>query len=421
MAERQRRLDPGKLAVYDFALHEWIGAFGDGVTSMRSMSAVVGTLAIAILFVAVREVMRALGAASEAGQAELAAALAALIFALNLTVVNQARTIRMYPLVILIELAQVACFARAQISGRLPSLAGAAVFSALAVATNFTAGLLIAAEAVWLACATIARLVGRGGAVVDRLHLVRSGAALCAGLAMLAPFAGSAGGTAIGALDAGALAWARTRPPWWPIEMLRRASGKAPFLVFAPLALFAMWRMRRDGRAVLGFVVCWMVVPMAVAMGVTWMITPFEETRYVLAGLIAFFILAAAGLALIRNAGFRAGLVILIVVLSLDHLRRDFRKPQFPQWREATALAMEQVGSGGAVAVAPRYAINVVRYYLPPHRQMLAERAARTCDTHQSVLIMSGTTILTPARLKALEQCYPRILRRLRLVEIRGR
>jgi len=52
----EHRLDPGKLPLYDLALHAWIGAFGDGVTAMRSMSAAIGTLSILLLFLTAREV-----------------------------------------------------------------------------------------------------------------------------------------------------------------------------------------------------------------------------------------------------------------------------------------------------------------------------------------------------------------------------
>src|SRR5271163_4685087 len=47
--ERQRTLDPGKLALYDLALHGWIGLNGDSVGSMRALSATLGTIVIALV------------------------------------------------------------------------------------------------------------------------------------------------------------------------------------------------------------------------------------------------------------------------------------------------------------------------------------------------------------------------------------
>ena len=44
-------LNPGKLALHDIVLHFWMLAFGDSMTSIRALSALLGTLAIALVFV----------------------------------------------------------------------------------------------------------------------------------------------------------------------------------------------------------------------------------------------------------------------------------------------------------------------------------------------------------------------------------
>src|SRR5206468_6347899 len=56
VAKLERQLDPGKLALYDLILHEWIGVFGDSLFAMRALSAALGTVAIVLVFIAVREV-----------------------------------------------------------------------------------------------------------------------------------------------------------------------------------------------------------------------------------------------------------------------------------------------------------------------------------------------------------------------------
>jgi hypothetical protein len=38
VARIERQADPGKLALYDVMLHEWIGVFGDSLFAMRAMS-----------------------------------------------------------------------------------------------------------------------------------------------------------------------------------------------------------------------------------------------------------------------------------------------------------------------------------------------------------------------------------------------
>jgi hypothetical protein len=427
VAERQRSLDPGKFALYDAALHGWITLGGDGVGTMRAFSAVLGTLAIALVFAATRELMLDLGGAALVPRAELGAAFAAMIAAVNLTLIDQGRTVRMYPLTLGLELLQIICLLRA-VSIRAPapvcaaSLAGVAVFGALATASNFTATLLIAAEAMWLGWAAVRkRMAARAGAI-NELHLLSPALALCAGLALLAPMAPTAGRSSIVVVHAGVLNWSHLRPPWWPLEMLRSASGKAPFMFLLPLAAYGGWRMARDGGgAAFGFVLWWMLAPMALVMAVSYTFTPFEEMRYVISSVAAFFILTGIGLAAIDDARWRLGLFVLIVALSLDHVRRDFIKPQYVQWREATALALAALPAGGTIAVAPGYAVNVVRYYLPPGRRESVEAAGAQCETRQRVLILSGAEVLAPAQLAALRDCDPLLVRQLRLVEVRKR
>lgn len=435
--ERQRVLDPGKLALYDLALHAWIALNGDSAGSMRALSAALGTIVIALVFAAARELLLDLGGAVETHRAEFGAALAALIAAVNLTLVDQARTVRMYPLTLALELAQVVCFLRAVSSradrpSRVASLVGIAVFGALAIASNFTASLLIAAEAMWLGWAALRRRRLARAGVGDGLHLLYPVLALGAGMALLAPTAPMAGRTSIAVVHAGVLDWAHLRPPWWPLEMMRSASGKAPFLLLLPLAMYSVYAMyattyeqRPTGRdrnsAALGFVLCWMLAPVVLVMAVSYAFTPFEEMRYVISSVAAFFILAGIGLAAIDDARLRLALIVLVVALSLDHVRRDFIKPQYVQWREATALALAANAPGGAIGVVPAYAVNVVRYYLPRERRASVEPVGDQCETRQRVMILSGEEILTPARLAALRDCAPLVLGRLRLVEVRKR
>src|SRR5450755_256510 len=39
VAKIEQQLDPGKFALYDLMLHEWMGVFGDSLFAMRAMSA----------------------------------------------------------------------------------------------------------------------------------------------------------------------------------------------------------------------------------------------------------------------------------------------------------------------------------------------------------------------------------------------
>jgi len=113
--------------------------------------------------------------------------------------------------------------------------------------------------------------------------------------------------------------------------------------------------------------------------------------------------------------------LVLVVALSLDHVRRDFKKPHDIQWREAVAPALATARPGGTIAVVPGYAVNVVRYYLPAERRQSAEDTGAPCETRGRVLILGKDDLLAPAQLAALRNCYPLVLGRWRLIEVRKR
>ncbi len=436
VVERERLLDPGKLALYDLALHGWIAAGGDSVEWMRTLSAMSGVCVVALMFAVTRELMLDLRGTIEFSRIELGGAFAALIAAVNLTLINQARTVRMYPLTLLLELAQVFCLLRALSGrsgapGRGASLAGVALLTALAISANFTAVLLVAAEIPWLAILLATRYLRRSAPVlndpgrsgVSGAHLLSAGLAMAAGIALLAVIAPAAPRDSIEVVRAGVLNWSRLRSPWWPLMMLRSASGKAPFPILLGLALYGAWRMRRpDNIAALGFLLFWILGPIALVMAISYAFTPFEEARYVIGSVAAFFILAGIGIAEIADARLGLCLLALLLALSLDHVRRNFARPEFVQWRAATALALRSASPDEAIRVAPAYAINAVRYYTPSGLRAKVEPTLPNCAAaHHQVLILTGTELMSREDLAALRACAPTVLARWRLIEVRRR
>jgi hypothetical protein len=302
---------------------------------------------------------------------------------------------------------------------RSAMLAGTAVFGALAIASNFTALFLIAAEAVWLGWIAVR---SRRAISFSDFHLLMPAVALCASGVLLAPIAPSAMRTSVAVVQAGVLNWSHLRPLWWPLEILRGVSGKAPFLILLPFAAYGGLRLSRDGgAAALEFALCWIFAPIAMVMAISYAFTPFEETRYVISSAAAFLILAGIGIASISNTGARLVLIVLLLALSLDHVRRDFAKPEDVQWREATVIALAASAPDDTIAVAPAYAVQVVRYYLPPAQRARVEVFGGTCKPRQRVLLLAGQETLSTSQLGAIRDCAPRKIKKLRLVEVRER
>ena len=217
------------------------------LTAMRAMSALLGTIAIVLVFAAVREVCRSLGGQPGAAIGDLAGGFAALIYAVNFMMVTSDRTVRMYPLAMSAELLQIFFLVRAQRRGGWLNYAGAAIFTAAMIAANFTACFLLLAEGLWFGCLLAAKLLGA------KRKASRSSAralALTAGVALLAPLLPAALASSQQAVAMGALDWIKMRPITWPYQVLSNAAGgRVLFWSFAALAGFGVWRHRRSGTS----------------------------------------------------------------------------------------------------------------------------------------------------------------------------
>ncbi len=439
--EAEQRLDPGKLAFYDILLHGWIGVFGDSRFAMRAMSAGLGTLAIVLVFASVREVVGSLaqdstGAPAQVGwpvaesqtavrpagrAAELsmtAGAFAALQYAANVAMVQTDRTVRMYPLVISAELLQITFLVRAQRRGGLGNYLGVAICTAAMIAANFTAGFLLAAEGLWLACL----LVGKwAGARTGGLAIFRPAAALAAGLLLLAPMMPGAIASSAAAVRGGAIDWLKLQPVWWPYTTLRWAAGShSLFWFMVGLGVGGVcWNWRTE-RLAAGFLGAWLLGPFVALMAVTYLIRPMEFPRYVIIGFVALFALAGLGAGSPRSSVVRIAIAAFLVVLSLRPFHRWARRSREAAWGAAAALAERQAAPGVPIAVFPAFADNVVRYYLPAARRRDVIGVQEGCGLAQ-VLILSGRPLYPPQRIASLETCYPHKLASLPKVEVRTR
>jgi len=252
-------INPATLALHELILHLWILMFGQGEAALRSLSALFGTSAIALVFFVAYELLMLPAAGgdgreADAPAAEVTAALSAFITAISLVMINYSREARMYPLTLALVLAQVGFFLRGMRSGGWPNFAALAVLTPLAVAANFTAAFAFAAEGAWFAWRLVAEW-RRGRGLDGRAW--RAAFGVLAGFALLAPFASVVALQLSSGVNGGWL-WIAQPRPLDPIETFESASGVWVFVVLAALALWAvlsLWRSRRDQIA---FALIWM-------------------------------------------------------------------------------------------------------------------------------------------------------------------
>ena len=357
--------NPGKLALYDVILHGWIRVFGDDVGAMRALSATLGLLDVLLLFLAVREMLGTRSTEPGTNQSidlEAIALLGALLMALSVTMVKYSREIRMYPLLLTLILLQVQWFFRLLRQIHYEDYASLALLTALALAANFTAVLVVAAEGVWL----LPSLLGLSGELTftSRRHAGLTVSALGVGCAafLLPLFYQSARLTEL--VRRGDYVFIQPITTLGAIETLWDGGGRFAFPLIAALAVYGSLRGWRRAPVAVAFLVSWFCVPIALAILISGLITPFFVERYVLSSFLPLFVLAGLGIWELRRPLLIAALALLLVLEFCDfhYFKRVESDYQWGvQWREAAAAA---AATGYSVGIEPPIAHHVVEYYL---------------------------------------------------------
>jgi mannosyltransferase len=429
----QSHLNRGKAGLHDITLHEWMRAFGDSLGAMRALSGLAGTLAILLVFFVTREVLllsgesaNATGALS-ASERDAIAAVAALIFAVNLVTIKYSRELRMYPLMLAALLVQITFFIRAARVGGVISYVGAAVFTALAFAIHLTVGVALAPEGIWvvymIARSRPAFVTPESGRAVRLSIAVAGGVAL---VLVLAPDMMRSGEHAV---DTGVIDWIKRPPIWAPLSLFNKATGTFAFPVMAALGAWGVFRGWRRARKAILFTLLWMWVPPLFLLLVSYAITPLFVERYMVSSFVPFFILVAVGVwelitppsvSELRANALRFGALVVVIALSLGHVHGYDRKPHDTQWGEAAEIAASAAKPGDPIAVAPGYAVNVMRYYLRNGPDADAVLPALG-DYHAAIVVVIGDQGVSPATAGALDGEYPHLLAHLRGVVVRHR
>jgi uncharacterized membrane protein len=419
----QSRLNPGELGLHDLALHGWIRAFGDGIGTMRALSATAGTIAIVLVFFVTREILSINITCSDeppdsapgvlcAENRDGTAAFSALVFAVNLVTIKYSREARMYPLALTLVLAQVWFFLRAIRRGGLANYAGTAIFTSASIAANFTMSLILLPEGIWL-------LYVLWKSRTFRRNTISAAIALAAGLILLFPGAIMYVRARGGAPDPAVYDWISPPALWAPVALFNKGTGTVAFPVMALLAVWGLacgWRRIADSVA---FAMLWMFAAPLLLLMVSYVIRPAFVERYVLACFVPFFVLVALGAWDVGGNSTRLAALTLIVFVALGHDISYERKPHDAQWREAVRVATENAPGADWIAVTPKYAVNVVRYYLP--KTASASSAHPVDEQPRNEVVIIADTGVAAADAERLAHDYPRPLAHLRGLMVRSR
>jgi len=419
VAGRQSQLNAGKLPVHDIILFGWTRTFGDSEASMRAVSAMFGTVAILLVFVVARELLRLdRNGASAPAIEDIAgmAAASAFVFATSLVMIKYSREARMYPLALSATLAQVWFFLRASRDSSYGNLIGVAAFTALAVSTNFSAILIPFIEALWLVYVLLR--AGFDFREAGSRRAIALTCALAAGGVLLLPAAPVAWESASAAAARGTWSWIAPPAPWEPIAFFNRAAGTLAFPLLAMLAAFGAARGWRRAPDAVRFALLWMWMPPVAVLAGSYLWQPMFVERYLLSSIVPFFILAGMGTWWLGSARWRAAALAVLSVLVAVRLGSYFARPHDAQWREAAAVVAANLGPDATVTALPPYAIEVLRYYLPPDVRARAQRYMDGASDARLIVVQGDIARRRGVRVVG---DYPILVASFRGVEVRRR
>jgi hypothetical protein len=282
-----------------------------------------------------------------------------------------------------------------------------ALLTAGLVAINPVTLLVLVVEGIWL----FAILVSPRIHYRDRIRSVfLAGTAILAGLVILAPALYGPLAAGREAVSAGKFDWLVT-PPWWePAAFFNKATGSVAFLFLFALAAWGVWKGWRRARGAIAFALLIMWAPPLILVAGSLLWRPMFIERYAIYSFPPFFILIALGIWELDSNAARAGAAVAVVLLSLGHLYSYSRKTHDVDWREAARIAQARIRPDETIAVAPAYAVEVVRYYAYPQLRGNPVGFDPAAD-HSAVAILAehGVNQAVTAR---IHDDYPHVLER---------
>jgi mannosyltransferase len=416
----QQTHNAGKLPVHDLMLHGWIATFGDDLFVMRSLSALFGLLTIILMVPLTREIFRIRldgdGTPFTQRDVDMIAALSALICAVSLITIKYDREARMYGILLALAVAHLLSFLRALRRRSVADYLILAPLTSALLAVNFVTASLLVVEGIWLFTILVSPRID----YPDRVKsVVIAGLAIVVGVAILSPTFYALVRVGHEVLAAGKMDWLES-PPWWePAAFFNKATGSVAFPVSFALAAWGVWRGWRRARSATAFTLLLMWAPPLLLVIGSFVWRPMFMERYAIYSFPAFFILIAIGIWQLDSNIARAAATVAIVILALGHIHSYSLKTHDADWREAARVAQASLSPDETMAVAPAFAVEVVRYYVaPPLRGYAVGYDRANATSTVAILAEQGVNAPTKARVR---QEYPRVLMRARGVVVLSR
>ena len=369
--------------LYYILLKAWMSVFGESVTSIRSLSAVVNTMTIPFVYLSARWALRS-------PQAPLAAMLAAVLFTLALAELRYAQEARTYTLCVLaVAMATAATIriigALAQLNERgSPSppawpfaLLGAG--AALALWSHYSAMIFLAVLGafhlwlIWVNRRNVGTIMGPY-AISAAVFALLGGRALWLMLAYALPASSNfwiGVPTVSDVIDTTSIVFGGSLGVQsWGIDVFLRG---VVFGIWPLIGAFALWqRGHQVERHALLALVAISIVSFGAYLGVTYAGKPVFLQRIVLPAQVGWIILCAASILYFENRRFReiaAGLLVAAFAIStVNYMASGYGKADKEPWSDVAKEIATSAGPGETVYVMATGEI-LVGYYLKAYER----------------------------------------------------
>ncbi len=330
--------DPN-MGLYYALLHFWVRIFGSGETAIRSLTVVLGGLAVPVTALLGQRLF---------GRA--AGLVAGLLLALSPFFVQYEQTARSYALVVLLVALSSYFFVAELDRPSRWTRVGYVLASVLAIYAHYFAAYVLLVQLL-----TLLAVKRRAALTREWLTAGVAVAVMCAPEAVFAVRAGTGG-----------ISWI-SKPSLSSLVHLPAviAGGSLLASVLIILGCYGFLRALADGRRWrAGFVAAWCAVPVLLDFAVSELGHPTFVPYYLIVVLPAFFLLAAAGV--VRLPGRATGMIVvlgLLVVLSAVKVSDWYRDPSQEDYRGATRYILGHERPNDGIIYYPAYARLGSAYY----------------------------------------------------------
>ncbi len=397
--------------LYYDALHFWMRLFGDGPSTVRALSAICGILAIPVMF-------RMTAAIFDDATGLVAAAL----LALSVFHVEYAQEARMYALLAFLSLLSMTCFLRLVSSPSRWAFAGYVLFSALLAYTHAYSAFVIIAQVLYLAGVAI---------VAHDVWLRVWRRVLLAQAFVILLFLPWVPRMFVQLFHVEEGFWIPKSSPNSVIDAVVHYGGSAPLacgLGACVLLAIGVSVIKPDQRPstrppmTMWLLVCWLACPVLLPFALSQLSSPIFLTKYTIAALLAFIVLAARGLMLLPGRIVRIAAVVVVVAYASIALRDYYAVERKEGWRAITAGVTDAAQPNDLVLFDQIYGQMPFDYYSPradlvevrflDHANLLTDPTVLAMLTlatrgHDRVwVVVSNRDRITPLVLGALSRAY---------------